>query len=46
MRKLAMILFVATVLAFGVSSAYAEPVDFFFDDDFGPVFLNPQPLPP
>ena len=45
MRKLAMIFFVATVLALGVSSAYAEPADFFFDD-FGPVFLNPQPLPP
>jgi hypothetical protein len=45
MRKLAMLLLVATMLTAGVSQAYAEPPEPCFDDDFV-FFLNPQPLPP
>lgn len=45
MRKLAMLLLVAMTLAIGTVSAYAEPLDPCFYDDFE-LFLNPQPLPP
>ena len=45
MRKLAMLFIVAAMLTLGVSVAYAEPLESYFDDDFV-FFLNPQPLPP
>jgi hypothetical protein len=46
MRKLTMAFFAAMILTLGVSAAYAEPLNFAFEDEFGFVFLNPQPLPP
>jgi hypothetical protein len=46
MRKLTMLFFVAMMLTVRVSAAYAEADDHWFEDEFGYVFLNPQPLPP
>lgn len=46
MRKLTMLFFVAMMLTVCVSAAYAEADDQWFEDEFGHVFLNPQPLPP
>jgi hypothetical protein len=46
MRTLIMSIFAAMLLTVSVSAAYAEPPDPCFDEDWGVVFLNPQPLPP
>jgi hypothetical protein len=46
MRKFLLPIFAALLLTVTVSAAYAEPEDFYHEDNFGGIYLNPQPLPP